>query len=429
MPLFAALYVSSYVALQSRGESERNGVESRLMLVRARLEKEIFARIAVESGVASLFELRSSLTAQEFERYASLLVNGDPAIRNVSIIRDTTIVMVYPYESNKTALGRDLALVPAQAEALLRAKRTGKTVVTGPVNLVQGGRGLVARMPVRSFAADGSVSYWGQVGLVIDLDNLLTLAETFADSSLRVFLRDSGNPSVGIFAGDPETARENPVYTSVSVPDSQWELGAVPVKGWQHRFRLYLAMVLLAALIAGTAGLMASYIVATRQKMKELAHFDFLTGLPNRKMFWDRFRIAAALASRRQIGMLVLMLDLDGFKEVNDRYGHAAGDRLLRAVGNRLSLSMRAGDTVARFGGDEFVVLASMDEDQGTVERLGRRIEEVFSEPSEVPVPGYQIKASYGVAVWPEDGATGEEVLEAADRRMYEMKRERGFRR
>lgn len=398
------------------------------MLARARIERELYKRLALESGLARLIELHPDISQEEYERYSRLLVNGDPAIRNISVIEDTTIVMVYPYEQNKTALGRDLSEIPDQREAILQAKETGKTVITGPVNLVQGGTGIVTRMPIRLYAPDGSQTYWGQVGLVIDLTNLLKLAETFSDSSIRVMLVDSINPAIGVFAGDPGVAAENPVSLSVSVPDSAWEIAGVPVSGWKAYRKEYLITVLCSALISLVIALLVALVVATRIRMRDLAFFDSLTTLPNRKLYWDRFGVSVAFAARRQLRIAVFVLDLDGFKDVNDRYGHNAGDRLLRQVAERLSSSVRADDTLARVGGDEFALHAVMAEGENTISRVAERIESVFAEPFSEPENGMRIGVSYGYAVWPIEGKDGESVYEKADHRMYLMKKARGHR-
>jgi len=427
--IFVSLTLSLHLYLGTRLRNDREAVMARLMLVRARLEREVYARIATENGMARLFELDPALTAAEFSRYAGLLVHGDPVVRNIGILKDTTIVMAYPYEANKASIGRDIALVPEQRGALLRARDEDRIVVTGPVNLVQGGRGLVARMPIHGFGMDGTASYWGQVGVVLDLDNLFGAAETFSDASLKLAIRDGDVNGTPIIAGNAETFLDTPVVMPVSVPDSSWEIAAEPAEGWNARIPQYVASGFASFVIAAFIAFLVSSLVAARYRMKNLAYYDTLTGLPNRKMFWDRFNLSAAFASRRQLRIALFMLDLDGFKAVNDRYGHASGDRLLCAVAERLTGNLRGDDTVARLGGDEFALHTIMETGDDTVRRLSERIEGVFAEPFLEPEPGTRVKVSYGFSVWPDEGQTGDAALETADSRMYEMKRRRGHRR
>jgi diguanylate cyclase (GGDEF)-like protein len=156
---------------------------------------------------------------------------------------------------------------------------------------------------------------------------------------------------------------------------------------------------------------------------------DTLTGLPNRRLLLERIRHAAERAERTHRLTALLFADLDGFKAVNDTHGHAAGDELLRAVGRRLSIPLRGGDTVARISGDEFVVvcedLAQLDD----VEALTRRVDQVFEEPfvvsaAEGPVT-LQVTASIGVAFVHAEGLTAD-VLDQADHAMYLQKRAGG---
>lgn len=162
-----------------------------------------------------------------------------------------------------------------------------------------------------------------------------------------------------------------------------------------------------------------------REYQYYVATHDALTGLPNRQLFEDRARTALAQAQRENGTVAVGYLDLDGFKRVNDTHGHAIGDALLRAVGQVLSESVRATDTVARVGGDEFLILLAplkgnaQAEADSTVERLRDRIRSLrLVEGREVG-----ISASIGVAFYPDQGRTLEGLLICADQAMYEAKR------
>ena len=160
---------------------------------------------------------------------------------------------------------------------------------------------------------------------------------------------------------------------------------------------------------------------------RRLAHYDQLTGLPNRSMNQKRFdELLAGLRSARdktQHGFSVFCLDLDGFKDVNDRYGHAAGDAVLIALADRLRESVRTLDFVARIGGDEFVILLpaiSPAEATAIARRIIARVEAPFDVGLQAPV---HVGISIGSATTPQDGVTADELLRAADRAMYEAKR------
>jgi diguanylate cyclase (GGDEF)-like protein len=158
---------------------------------------------------------------------------------------------------------------------------------------------------------------------------------------------------------------------------------------------------------------------------RQMAHHDLLTGLPNRafnlKLFSELLAGPWPEAGSPGSKLTVFCLDLDGFKGVNDRFGHAAGDAVLVAVANRLRASVRDADFVCRIGGDEFVILLPNITD-GEAAAVARRIISRVSEPFEF-APTARIGASIGLASAPRDGVTADELLSAADRAMYEAKR------
>jgi diguanylate cyclase (GGDEF)-like protein/PAS domain S-box-containing protein len=155
------------------------------------------------------------------------------------------------------------------------------------------------------------------------------------------------------------------------------------------------------------------------QKLKEMATHDALTGLPNRVLLSDRFTVALALSRRTRNRLAVLMLDLDRFKAVNDSMGHGVGDKLLRAVGKRLKVTMRKSDTVARIGGDEFVLLLPQIPHAEEAAKFAERVLEVFREPFVLDGQRLNITTSIGIAVYPEGGKDIESLLKNADTAMY----------
>ena len=166
----------------------------------------------------------------------------------------------------------------------------------------------------------------------------------------------------------------------------------------------------------------AELAMATSELSRQALH-DQLTGLANRTLFWDRLSNRMSLKGRRPTGFAVLFLDLDNFKEVNDTLGHAVGDRLLVHVAGRIRDEVRAGDTAARVGGDEFVVL--LDEVVNPQEALtiAHRLAETLRAPFEIGTDPLIATASIGVAVGPASFETADAVVAAADAAMYDAKR------
>ncbi|PYQ61349.1 MAG: hypothetical protein DMF58_05215 [Acidobacteria bacterium] len=158
------------------------------------------------------------------------------------------------------------------------------------------------------------------------------------------------------------------------------------------------------------------------------AYHDELTGLPNRPLFIDRVAVAMANAQRKKQRVAVMFLDLDDLKIVNDTLGHAAGDVLLKMVAARLTNMLRQGDTVARVGGDEFVVLLPEMKSESDGLRAAEKIVRALSKPFVLDSDELHVTASIGVAVGPRDGATADDLIRNADGAMYRAKQSGGNR-
>ncbi|MBC8337817.1 MAG: sensor domain-containing diguanylate cyclase [Rhodospirillales bacterium] len=157
-------------------------------------------------------------------------------------------------------------------------------------------------------------------------------------------------------------------------------------------------------------------------KIQMLANYDTLTELPSRRLFSDRLKKAMNRAERAETEMAVLFIDLDGFKAVNDTLGHEAGDSVLKEVALRLRDCIRKPDTVARLGGDEFIVIIEhQNTENATI--VGERIVKSLSRPIETPDGTANIGASIGIAFFPRDGKQEDELLKAADKAMYKIKK------
>lgn len=157
-------------------------------------------------------------------------------------------------------------------------------------------------------------------------------------------------------------------------------------------------------------------------ELRRTADHDSLTGLPNRRYMVDWLGMAIAAAKRREPSLYVLFIDLDGFKAVNDSFGHEVGDTLLVAVANCLRECLRASDFIARFGGDEFVAILTNSPSEQEIDLLMERLLHRLSGELVAEVPAGAVGASVGIAAFPRDGETPESLIQAADRAMYRAK-------
>jgi diguanylate cyclase (GGDEF)-like protein len=198
---------------------------------------------------------------------------------------------------------------------------------------------------------------------------------------------------------------------------------ALPLTGWLHVGRLPSPLLTILVVASSIAVLMAMRERQQRERdaLRSVALTDPLTRIANRRLLSSRADYEIARHTRARQKFALVMLDLDGFKLLNDRFGHAAGDELLCDVASALTHAMRAQDTVARIGGDEFCVLAP-ETDQAHTVPLAKRIADTVAEAT----AGIEtLRASVGIAVFPDDGLDASALLHAADERLLSAKRSR----
>ncbi len=177
-----------------------------------------------------------------------------------------------------------------------------------------------------------------------------------------------------------------------------------------------------------SGGFVRTYLDITERKLAEervkyLAHHDDLTRLVNRVAFRERLQDAMKTAHAKGRGTGLLYLDLDRFKEVNDTRGHDVGDRVLAEAALRMQASVRTSDTVARLGGDEFAVILPSLDDRGDAETLAGRLLSEFARPFDIDNIPSSIGISVGIAIYPDDALTVDELICTADSALYDAKR------
>ncbi|HEX5539049.1 MAG TPA: EAL domain-containing protein [Methylophilaceae bacterium] len=177
------------------------------------------------------------------------------------------------------------------------------------------------------------------------------------------------------------------------------------------------------------AGVVVSFNDISLRKQSEaqmlrLAHYDSITGLPNRVLFMDRLKYEIRKSHRAKLPLALMFIDLDNFKEINDTLGHDKGDLLLKDAAQRLSRCVRDSDTVARMGGDEFTIIMSELDDAESVERVVQSIRDAFAVAFQLGDQQSYVTSSIGITLFPQDATEIEELLKNADQAMYAAKRE-----
>ncbi len=421
------------VDLMQRNQQERQRIEvlSHVATLRARLEGEINSSLHLTRGLIANVAIHPEVDTDEFDALASEIIAVGRNIRNIGLARNNVITHLFPLAGNEAALGLDYATHPEQWPAIREAMERRGTVVAGPVELVQGGRAFIARTPIYTHGGLGGhltrhkPAYWGMASIVIDIPSLFSSAGIKPETDgLQIALR--GQDALGaegeMILGDPAVFESDPVTQSVTLPNGSWQLGARPINGWGGEAGVIWLFRVSGWLIALSIGILFAMLLRAREVNRALALHDHLTALPNRRLLEDRFDQYVAQSQRNGDGFALLYIDLDGFKAVNDRYGHRVGDGLLVEVAKRLVAGIRQVDTVARIGGDEFVVLAGGIDDAEVVKRLGETLLADLNGNAYVDGHKLELQASLGAALFPQDGRNLDSLMKSSDRKMYQDK-------
>jgi diguanylate cyclase (GGDEF)-like protein/PAS domain S-box-containing protein len=285
-------------------------------------------------------------------------------------------------------------------------------------------KSIINTVPVRIFWKDTQLRFMGCNKLFAEDAGFKNEQEIIGKTDLNMIWKD---------LADHYRAKDLEVMTSGKPRMHQEEIQ------FQHNGRKAWVSKSKLPLIGGdgtTYGVLGAYLDITRIKESESklkshrdalqfqANHDVLTNLPNRMLFQDRLELAINNARRTGKKVAVLFIDLDKFKQINDTLGHAVGDEVIREVASRLSRHVRDSDTLARFGGDEFVMLFNNIDDPAAVESMTRKMIESMAEPAHINDNLLKMTLSIGISIYPNDADSLESLLKNADVAMYQAKRD-----
>lgn len=389
--------------------------------MRAQVESELNSLLYLSSGLGSYLVVRNNdLQAQEVHDILGVLHKSNAHVRNFGVAVGYTLRYVYPREGNEGAIGLHYPDQPKQWGMVKRITESGVPALAGPVDLVQGGKGLIYRVPLYV-----NKRYWGLLSTVIDLDSFSTVISAGVDhSQFEYAIRGgdgSGMTGSMVLGNAALFERPDAFIQEINIPGGKWGIAVRSLRG-AGADASTMGIRLLFVALASIAAWMMYMLIRSRSDLAALAMYDQLTGLPNRHLLEDRAEIVFARHRRKpEQRCAILFLDLDGFKNINDRYGHKAGDAVLLAVADRASEVVRESDTVARWGGDEFIVL--MDEvEPGMLADMVERLRAGIEAPIQFEGVSLQVGVSIGVSMCPARGASLDHVLKTADQQMYEEK-------
>ncbi|MGX5174870.1 diguanylate cyclase domain-containing protein [Aliikangiella sp. IMCC44653] len=392
--------------------------------LRVKFENEINSGMFLSYSLAAYITVNPNSSQLEWEKLSEELVRNGRHIRNIGIAPDLIINYVYPLKGNEKAVGLNYRTTPSQWPAVEAAIKAQKSLVAGPLTLAQGGQGMIIRTPIFTDPPLNN-ELWGMLAVVMDIDSLykgVELDSFSQDFSIAIKGKDGKGTQGELIYGDLATFQQGIVKETVKFPFGEWVLSGTPSQQQasvisQNMIRIVAYPILLIALV------IISIVSGRYSKNKIDAMRDPLTDLANRRLLNDRIEHAMHYHKRKKLGFSLINIDLNGFKPINDKIGHEAGDAVLMAVAQRLKDSTRGSDTVARSGGDEFIILLPETSDEIQIRRVIQKVHDNLSKAPFV-FNKYQLKisASVGWSIYPIDSENRQELLHIADKRMYKNK-------
>lgn len=426
LTLGVALALSEYVVeleIQNEAAQQQDAMLSFVSQVSSHVSGEMSSTLAHNEAFVSYLAVRhDTLHPDEVNAILEEMFRSMSNVRNISLAIGYRITYVQPIEGNERAIGLDYSMLPDQWQDVLKASQTGHPVLIGPLDLIQGGRGLIYRVPV---AVHGS--YWGMLSTVFDAAGLLDSVFEHVENdrfelAVRTGWEDEANHKTAVWG--PQRLFDGPdaEVHRITLPGGDWEfaVGSRLAPGAGRDILIFRAFTVLIALLLGGTVYLA---LARHALLGRIALRDPLTGLANRHLLEDRLT-NALLRQARNVNTVcvILFIDLDRFKDVNDEHGHRAGDQVLQEMSARVSGALRETDTVGRWGGDEMLVVME-NIDRAKIEDLTQRVRQILESPVKYQDKMIRVGASIGCVVAPDDGMSDAELLRLADQRMYEDKR------
>ncbi len=407
-------------------ERIKDKVQSELAIIRSNLEAQIYSDIYYASSLAVLASVNPDSTDQQWEQIAKRLFSKSINLRNIGIAPNDVVEFVYPLEGNEEALGFDYRTVSEQWQAVQKARKLKSVFISSPIELVQGGLGVIALSPIFTDPPDNR-EYWGTSGVILDINSLFLNAgveqlQQKYHFAIRGF--DGGERNGEIFYGDSSVFDDVIASEFVNLPSGSWYM-AVSSKGIEsttHWYRLYSARLIgypMLFIVISLFGVIYMLYRAARANSLQ----DELTNLPNRRYFMYSLEQAIRDSAKKESKFTLLNLDLNYFKSINDTYGHAVGDMVLVAVAERIRKVIRASDLVARVGGDEFLVLLPRVADEANIQKVIENLhKEISGKPVKMGHKEIYPKTSIGYVIYSDPNVDIDTVLHLADINMYKEK-------
>lgn len=420
----------NYQQEQALAIANKENTITTLAQLRAGLEKELNARLFLARGVAAFASENPDMSIDEFNALINRVYSQETGVRAIQWAPNAIVKYSYPLAGNELSIGHNLLQDPERRESAEKSIREQAYIVTGPTRLLQGGSAIVARYPVyNNYAKTTIPNFVGFAIIVVDLAQLYEAANINAlEPNYYIAIRgkDDKSSEDSMIRGDKSIFDDsNSVTSDVTLPYGNWQIAIMPryPNTYKHDIRFAtIILTLLFSLLVLYLNWRADY---AHLQMRKMALYDSLTNLPNRRYIFQHLSTLIERPNTKN-EIACLFLDLDGFKEINDSYGHDAGDKVLVEFSNRLKLCVGKDDIVSRNSGDEFIIVLQSIHDKSDAIKIAENILKVVRKPIKIDEHDLEISisVSIGIAITNHvNQCSAQDLIIYADRAMYEAKR------
>ncbi|WP_253803093.1 diguanylate cyclase domain-containing protein [Vibrio hepatarius] len=410
--------------VEKQVQQVRKEVQHELALVRYAIEANVYRDTFLADSFASFVALNPDFAMKNWSVISEQFLSKARLVRNIGLAPNDIISHVYPLEGNEKAVGLDFRTVPNQYKTVLLAKESKNVYIAGPLELVQGGRAIIARYPIFTDIPHNN-EYWGGLSVVINYEKLIEKSNLHSLEGVDIALVASQQDQ--LIEGDEKVITEYDVTYPIYLPNGNWTLFA-KYTDFDEIESIGSFKVLFSALGWMTFSviyILVLFLINNYLRAHKLSLHDELTKLPNRRYLFNELE---RIMSRKgaSVQFTVLNIDLNKFKAINDSLGHEAGDEVLKHTASLLTRCVRSSDFVSRVGGDEFVVVLQRSAKPEDVEQVIRNIHS-YIENNVLRWNGHKIWLSISIGycsyIGKADPSAINDILSKADKSMYQEKR------
>ena len=434
---FISLLLCSFltgVIIKNRTHIEKLQMD-RFILEKNYLINEVITKQLYKTKALAALVILGDGRIDNFDVIAPTLIEAnDAAILNLIIAPDGIVSNVYPLEGNENVIGLDLFGDREGSKEAIAARDSGELVLGGPFNMIEGSQALVGRLPVFIDTPDGEKIFWGIVSVALRFPDILeyTNLDIFKIPHFSYELwrtnPETNEKQVIISGGETMKPYLPYVEREVEILNAKWFLRVSPVRPW-YNYTENIIFIISALFISFLIFFIMQNNFKLRQMKKSLefiALHDPLTGIYNRRYMEDNLNRLIKTLSRSGGSLSLLMLDVDFFKKYNDTYGHNQGDVCLKTIATVIYNSLsRADDFVARFGGEEFVIILPNTDENGArkiASDLLKNVRDCNMPHGTSDIAGYVTVSIGGTTGNVEYTQNGEDFIKQADKMLYAAK-------